>query len=268
MSGIHCLVFSKDRAMQLDAFLRSADKYAPYESIAVLAQASDAVHRESYDDFPFNTIREWRWNTPFSQWVREWWEDKQPDHVVFHTDDDVFFRAPPDLTYISPVYSLRLGRNTTYCHPLDRMQQLPPQHSVTSWRQWKWRESDGDFGYPLSLNATIYRSADLLPLLDFHFSNPTELEAGLAARANRFKPEWMASPPRSCCVSLPHNVVSVSSGNPRGGNPDWQPAALCEKYLDGWRIDLDAMDWSNIVGAHQEVPLKFRRKDGEVMPNE
>ena len=99
--------------------------------------------------------------------------------------------------------------------------------ATESWRMWRWREADGDFGYPLSLNGTIYRSADLLPLLDFPFANPTQLEAGLAARADRFAPEWMTAPLHSCCVSLPHNVVSDSSGCPRGSNPDWQPDALC-----------------------------------------
>ena len=29
--------------------------------------------------------------------------------------------------------------------------------------------------------------------------------------------------------------------------------------MDGWRIDLDVMDFSQIVGAHQEVPLVLHR---------
>lgn len=227
--GIHCLVFSKDRAMQLDAFLRSARKYAPYQSITVTMRSGA--------DLMFDV-----------QWHLE-----QHARAVFHTDDDVFFAPAADYHAYTPVVSYRLGFNTTYCHPLNCTQKRPTSLS------WNWRDGDGDFGYPLTLNATVYNSADLLPLLDFHFSNPTELEAGLAARASLFKPQRMFMDAHSSCVSLPHNVVSTSSNNPRGGNPDWQPDRLNEMFLDGWRIDLDAMDFSNIVGAHQEVPLKFRR---------
>lgn len=235
---IRCLVFTKDRPLQLDAFLRSAQKYAPYEW-------PPAVSLCAGEDFQREVIR----------FLRTW------RRVVFHTDDDVWF-APwngPATAIRFPhptvIHSFRLGRNTTYCHPVDAEQAVPGEFP------WKWREAELDFNYPLSLNGTVYRSADILPLLDFSFSNPTELEAGLAARAAdvRFKPEWMTAPVHSCCVSLPHNRVSSSNGARAGCNPEWSAAALQAKYEDGWRIDLDAMDWSNIIGAHQEVPLKFYR---------
>lgn len=252
--------------MQLDAFLRSARRYAPYETITPLLRTSTS-HVLSYGTC-------WEENGSGAPWPL----DTAPygsfeesvrafllahERVVFHTDDDVFFRhaeipeeywqlASRNLAHTEAVGSLRLGLNTTYCHPLSREQQVP-QGSL-----WEWREADGDFGYPLSLNGTVYFSKDLLPLLPRHFYNPTELEAQLAARAGEFGPEWMTAPLHSCVVSLPHNRVSISSGCPAGANPDWQPDALCQRYLDGWRIDLEAMDFTNIVGAHQEVPLEFK----------
>lgn len=230
-NGTHCLVFSKDRAMQLDAFLRSAEMYAPYVSVTV------AQHPE-----------------PLEPIVRAFLDEHE--RVVFHTDDDVWFREPP-LLEITPdtTISYRLGSNTYYCHPLQREQAIPE----SMWC-WRWRDYPGsDFGYPLSLNGTVYRSADLLPLLDFPFRNPNELEAGLAARTDRFEPEWMTAPLHSCVVSLPHNVTSTSSGNPRGSNPNWQPGALRDLYMYGWRIDLDAMDFTHVTAAHQEIPLRFHR---------
>src|ERR1017187_3137468 len=134
MSGIACLVFSKDREMQLDAFLRSAKRYAPYESVDVTylsgLELEMAVHG-------------------FLQ---------AHDRVVFHTDDDVFFRSfaadgifgltfdgvnrPPS------TFTLRLGQNTIYCHPLD-WEQEPPECDSDYAFNWKWREAQGDFGYPL-----------------------------------------------------------------------------------------------------------------------
>lgn len=258
MSGIACLVYSKERAMQLDAFLRSAKKYAPYDSIAVLWTASSENHAAAYDEIEdehmTNVVgfaREGRMGVSLEDWTRI--SLSLHYRVVFHTDDDVFFAAPPEFRDSPEIVSYRLGENTTHCHALGRTQYVPAH------APWRWRDADGDFGYPLSLNGTVYRSADILPLLDFSFANPTELESGLAARTGRFAPEWMTAPLHSCCVSLPHNVVSSSSTCPRGANPDWQTDALCVRYLDGWRINLDAMDFSAVVGAHQEIPLEFTR---------
>jgi hypothetical protein len=260
--------------MQLDAFLRSAKRYAPYETITVLARASDEAHAESYDELwdllPGRIIREDRGRESFEWWVRQWLSgppDVEPERkrVVFHTDDDVFYREATisdefaDLGLECGPLSYRLGANTVRCHPLDRAQPLPDATLGLDCMYWRWREAEHDFGYPLCLNGTVYRSADILPLLNFPFRNPTELEAGLDYRKELFRPEWMTAPLHSCCVSLPHNRVSSSSGCPAGANPEWQPDALLERYLDGWRIDLDAMDFANITSAHQEVPLAFTR---------
>jgi hypothetical protein len=37
------------------------------------------------------------------------------------------------------------------------------------------------------------------------------------------------------------------------------PEALNARFLAGERIDLDAMDFSAVRGAHQEIPLVFGR---------
>lgn len=254
-TDIDCLVFSKDRAMQLDAFLRSAEEHAPYASVTVLSpntRETDASYWQvSAEHDPVWWIEEGGTIEPAVRCFLALHE-----RVVFHTDDEVFFRTPPADLFdcdSATVITLRQGRNTTWCHPLS-CEQAVPEHFP-----WKWRDAEKDFGYPLSVNATIYRSADLLPLLDFHFTNPTEFEAALACHHRTFAPEWMTAPEHSCTVSLPHNVVSVSSNCPRGETPEWQPAALCAAYLEGWRIDLDAMDFSHVTAAHQEIPLKFKR---------
>lgn len=251
--------------MQLDAFLRSAETYAPYASITVLEDANNhKQHALAYRSLR-DRADDWWYTVGIEDVTRDFLAVH--DRVVFHTDDDVFFQswdgdvagvtyegdnAPPS------TFTFRLGTNTTYCHPLG-VEQEPPETDNDYAMNWRWCDGDLDFGYPLCLNGTVYRSADLLPLLDFPFHNPTVLEAGLDYRKELFRPQWMTAPLRSCCVSLPHNRVSSSSGCLAGSNPEWQPDALLGKYLDGWRIDLDAMDFSDIRSAHQEVPLAFKK---------
>jgi hypothetical protein len=240
--------------MQLDAFLRSADRYAPYASVTVQAAASSMKTIRAY-----NVLCEEHHGVRFQLDGLEGFQHRtmewllHHDRVAFHTDDDVFYRPCHIVLDGDTIVSLRLGANTIWCHPGRRAQRVP------SLGAWLWRDGDGDFGYPLSLNGTAYHRDDLLPLLDFTYSNPTEMEAGLAARADRFGPQWMMAELYSCVVSLPHNRVSVSGGARAGSNPEWTADSLLDRYLDGYRLDLDAMDFTGIVGAHQEVPLKFTR---------
>ena len=255
---IDCLVFSCDRAFQLDGLLRSVDERGvPYATVTVLAHNwSEGDHRESlailrgeHPDVEFVVCEG---PAAFEANVRAFLA--VDGRVVFHTDDDVFFRAPEAGLLDRPeVVSLRLGRNTTWCQT-NGVAQAPPESM-----RWRWRNGEEDFGYPLSINATVYDVSDLVPLLDFAFGHPTELEGRLADRRGRFTPEWMVAGEHSCCVSLPVNVTSPWSRCPRGADPAYQPDALCARYLAGWRMDFEAMDFGAVVGAHQEVDLVFKR---------
>lgn len=251
---IHALVFSRRRPMQLHALLESIERYAPYASVTVLARIDDGW-REPYSVCARGFCCDFLDERDFQRETLDWLAGHE--RVVFHSDDELWFRHPPpgllELDSSELLVTFRQGRNTDYCHPLQRGQWVPEAFP------WRWRQADLDFAYPLSLNATVYHSRDLLPLLDFSFTNPTTLEAQLAANAARLTVEWMTAPEHSCTVSLPHNVTSESSGNPRGRNPDWQPDALRIAYLDGWRIDLGRLDYTLVNAAHVEIPLRFRR---------
>lgn len=258
---VHALVFTKRRPMQLHALLDTLAEYAPWATVSVLAARGDDadayfICRQAHA----GTIWSWAWDEDegFETVVRTFLRFRP--RVVFHTDDELMFAPPPhdllDCDSSQLLVTLRQGRNTTFCHPLQREQQVPERFP------WRWRDADLDFAYPLSLNSTVYHSRDLEPLLDFHFTNPTEMEAQLAANAAKLTVEWMTAPEHSCTVSTPHNLVSVSSGNPVSGVPDWGPQALYEAYMDGVRIDVAELDYDLVDAAHVELPLHFRRANG------
>jgi hypothetical protein len=253
MTPIHALVFTKDRAMQLDAFLQTCGQYAPYETITILSASDDDSYRRCFSENGCDAVL-YDQDGGFEAQVRAWLAEYE--RVVFHTDDEMFFAAPGAhllaLDNSEVILTHRQGRNTTYCHPLNCDQSVPATFP------WRWRDAALDFAYPLSLNATIYNSKDIAPLIDFSFSNPTELEAQLAANMARLQVEWMTSPEHSCTVALPHNRTSVSSGCPFGENPEWYPDALRERYMDGWRIAPERMDFSRVNAAHVEIPLAFK----------
>jgi len=258
---LNCIVFSKDRAMQLEACVRSIDRYAPYEGpIHVIYKASSEPYAQAYRSLGANSRT--RLIPESDNFRSDTLEAIDPDveYTVFHTDDDVFFRAPP----AEPVlpegfagFSLRLGNNTTYCYPLNRAQRVPETLDVEPFIAWDWTRADGDFSYPLSLDGHVLRTDLVLRILErCRFSNPNELERELNFRRHLL-PLLMLGFRDSCVVSIPMNIVSETHRNRSGQIAEYTVDALNARYLSGERIDLERMDFSRVRAAHEEIPVVF-----------
>lgn len=255
---VRCVVFSKDRAMQLDACLRSIDLYAPYTGpIAVIYTASTPDFEEGYRQLErserVHLVRE----GDFEADVRDELASAG-EFVVFHTDDDLFFRRSPRAPFLPDGYaafSLRLGRNTTYCYPYDRPQALPSSAATGEILAWDWRRAEYDFGYPLSLNGHVLRTALVQRLLENQrFRNPNELEHELNRRRH-FAPPGLLSFASSSLVSVPANLVNAGFANRAAASNELSPEALNGRFLAGERIQFEQMDFSTVASPHCELPL-------------
>lgn len=121
------IIFSRNRAMQLDALLASIQRYAPtlFGNVYVLYRV-DSVYAQSYA-----ILREQRKDTvTFVQRTNLKTNTLETLHkagewACFLTDDDVFYRSADNsfwkyLTDDILCMSLRLGLNTTYCYQIGR----------------------------------------------------------------------------------------------------------------------------------------------------
>ncbi len=261
------IVFSRDRAAQLDLLLRSIARNGRllFDEIVVLVRATTDASDWGYgivgDEHPrVGFVDEFA----FAEQVRALLPND--GFVVFLTDDDVLYGrvdARP-VTFLGgnptvATFSLRLGTNTRVCYPHRRDQELPavaPSAGVVM--SWRWNGADGDFGYPLSLDGHVLRAHDVWRLLDdAEFSNPNELEGTLARRATALRRPLMASYRRSRLVSIPSNRVTETPGNRHGESYPSDPSVLNERFIAGARLDLDGFDFARVEGAHQELPLLF-----------
>ncbi|MGH3009951.1 MAG: hypothetical protein ACRDLM_11180 [Gaiellaceae bacterium] len=248
--------------MQLDACLRSIELYAPYAgAITVIYTASTPVFDEGYRQLQrserIRLVRE----SDFEADVHNELAAAE-ERVVFHTDDDLFFRRPPAAPFVPDGYaafSLRLGRNTTYCYPLDRPQPLPSFAIVDGVLGWDWRRAEHDFAYPLSVNGHIFRVQLLRRLLDGRrFRNPNELEHVLHQRRHLAPPGLLAFA-QSSVVSIPANLVNVGFANRAAHDGALSADALNARFLAGERLDLDRIDFSGVSSTHCELALAFAR---------
>jgi hypothetical protein len=260
---ISCLVFSRNRPMQLDALLRSIETHAQalYGETTVLYRSDSPMHALAYLDClkAHPRVESQRQSSSFELDLREWFDRSSGDWIGFHCDDDLFYRSP----LVEPLpaadelcYALRLGKNTTFCHPLGVEQQVPTALEVCG-APWFWPAADHDFGYPFSLDGHIYRRSSIGALLaELRFDSPNDFEhRGQLLMREPGWPKLIHAPYRSCVVSVPANRVNDGYANPCSDNPDWQPANLTVRFLAGERIWPERMDFSDVHGAHQEIPL-------------
>lgn len=189
--------------------------------------------------------------------------------VLFLVDDNLFVRrfrleqagrvllAHPDALG----FSLRLGTNTTYCYALDRAQRTP-EFSVVSpgILGFSWPAADADFAYPLEISSSVYRLADLLPLVaSLRFRNPNTLESELAMRTAlvRERHPRLLSYDSSVTFCNPVNKVQTEFGNRAGSDATNSSEGLADLFHKGYRIDVGAYAGMVPSGCHEEIDLRF-----------
>ena len=269
MSDIQVLIFSKDRPLQLDGTLRSFARHcrdAGTIVVRVLYTASTSRNRSLYRELmrehshvQFVEELDFRRDTLLLLGLHEF--------VLFLVDDCLFvgdfdlgsFAKTVGRTPDAIGVSLRLGRNATYCHSLDKQQAIPELLPASDdLLCYRWPSAECDFGYPLEVSSSLYRSSDLLPLLrELPFQNPNTLEDGMANRAALFSeshPLLLCSE-RSLAFCAPVNLVNQVCLNRTGNRSDMSVGTLAEKFAAGWRMDVTKFDGFVPDGCHHEVEL-------------
>lgn len=246
---MNVIVFSKDRAAQLDLLLRSM----PEEMVGVceiIIRASDSLFYDGYRSV-YNEHEGWFcFESDFKTDLIESLACHDP-LTMFLTDDDVFINplpAIPKLPNNVACLSLRLNPRMGYCYTLNRKQEQP---KMQPGNVWDWRLADADYGYPMSLDGHIFRTADILPLLkrlDYH--DPNSLE-GQLARYPIDRPMMMCFD-KSVIVNNPANRVQETAKNRHGNiSAEW----LNNQFLAGKRIK-HAPFWGYEPNAcHVELPI-------------
>ncbi len=199
----------------------------------------------------------------------------RPIYVLFLVDDNLFvhpFRIFDAVEALgqNPTaigFSLRLGKNTTYCYP-DRSTQALPDFTALSptMQKFNWTEGEHDFHYPLEVSSSIYRLPEILPFINrLRFHNPNTLESRMAAKWRSFlnsQPDLLCFE-RSVTFCNPINRVAQDMQNRAAEQFNYPDQFLAAQFDAGYRIDIAAYQGFLPNGCHQEVELKFEKISGE-----
>lgn len=261
---MNIIIFSKDRACQLELTIRSM-KWAFAEFSINLIKI---LYTYSSDDFKkgYEKVMElhsdknivWCKETSFKTDLLTLF-DKAEKHTVFFVDDDVFkepfslqdkkfkiFDSHGDILCLS----LRLHTKLTYCYTLA-INQKPPLFNRDN--VFLWYRQNGDYGYPMSLDGHIFRTKEIIShLLYLPYNNPNSLEAMLATRP-LLNPKMICYN-NSVILNNPINIVQNYNDNIHGNITAEQ---LNEKFLSKSVIDLKPFIGFENISCHQEVCVNF-----------
>ncbi|ROL57688.1 glycosyltransferase [Bacteroidetes/Chlorobi group bacterium Naka2016] len=266
-----CCIFSKDRPMQLDATIRSFKKYCKdlqNVHIEVLYKTSNTRYEKLYqrliEEYPdVNFVKEKDFKNDLVTSVQRF------PYILFVVDDTIFVREFSTTQIIDLLekyqvsigFSLRLGVNAIYCHPMDKFQRLPKFERINERvLKFNWTLSEYDFGYPIEVSSSMYRTKDLLPLLaNLEYKNPNTFESVLDQNKAVFKntKPILLCYEQSVAFSVPLNLVQTMWQNRASVDQKYAPENLANLFEQGYRFDIDKLDGFVPNACHQEVEIDF-----------
>jgi hypothetical protein len=272
------IVFSKDRAAQLDLFLDSFSKNFAIGKVTVIYTYSSEEFRDGYIKLRKKHGPKWidwfnQGHLTTKQALYRVLNDCE-DMINLCTDDTVYYRPKVDedfdeidLKYILKTdnnlcFSPRLGLNTIVQDYRTGELQSPLTDYIDGHYYniyWNWTKLPPlrNYGFACHQDSYICHIDDFLKIAQFDWKTMRELEGGLALERRHtmyYKP-MMASPVESWCVNVPAN--NVLAGLHHGQKCYESLEDMNKKFLDGQHLSLEKSDFSNIVGCHQEVKLEW-----------
>ncbi|MBG0799958.1 hypothetical protein IYW40_00200 [Methylocystis sp. H4A] len=244
------ICFSKDRPLQLEAYLESLIYYSGVKPqfITCLTATSLGI---SYDRIiaqhpGINWVHETQFGDDLLRAVR------MSENFILFGCDDVVFKEYFDLNDCISIlqrnpdvfgFSLRLGGNINFLPRVDESDGV---------LTWHWREARGEYWrYPWEVSASIYRKNVALNLLESRtdITNPNRFEAFLASDIASGKFE--AAPRLACfatstCATVTVNRVQDEYQNVFDASKSTSPEELYCCHVDGLKQDwVKLAHWRN-----------------------
>lgn len=272
-TGLNVIVFSKDRAPQLDLLLRTYALHAKPQPARVNIQysASTALHEQAYRKVMAHhqaLIADAAQEAGFKPTLLTLLKGSDARNVIFLVDDIVFI-DDFDIDMLSgwdthrSIFSLRLGANIvrSFNSQVDVQAQPPLQPAWARNQQllnWSWRRGELDWNLPISLDGNVLPSAEIMPLVASQsIKGPNTLEQALGKYRFLFKFRQGTCYPTSRLVNLPMNTVKTEPGFDFP-NFNVAPEYLAEQYLQGMQLCIDDHAGMTPDSCHMEWMPRVR----------
>lgn len=266
-----CIIFSKDRALQLHSLLFSLKENirTPVKLHILYASSSDR-HQEAYQQV-FDLHKEYLASVVRQINFRDQVLDllsKIDTNRLFFLVDDIVISREISFDYISTlstssfVPSLRMAPHLQYCYTLGKEQPVPAyvENAICNDQFYCWRWSEGcfDWNYPLSLDGHVFDTLEIKTIIEnCSFKAPNSLENALQEFRSLFLSRYGICWNESRIINIPLNKVQSENENLCG-------SVHQEQLLEAWErgLELDYRKFYNFknVSAHQEVSVSLMER--------
>ena len=274
---LNIIIFSKDRACQLELLLRSLklflQNWQSY-SVHIIYAYSNSDYQQGYElvkiqyhEFNYLPESQEEINSDFKSKVLECFKNDS-SYTMFLVDDLVFksFVDITDITFQTFVnnsdilcLSLRLSPNIKYCYTTNSFSPPPSFDENLVWN-WQKQSKNTDWGYPMSLDGHIFRTSEIYNLiLNQSFNNPNTLESQLANHP--LSSSQMICYSKSKMVNIPANKVQTIYSNRHANMIGLNE--LNQQFLNKNRLSLKPILDIRNISVHQEIPLYFLHNSQE-----
>lgn len=266
------LIYSYNRPLQLYALLESAQRYiVGIEKIMVIYRAGDFAYENAYGmvkkDFP--AVQFYCQTNPphdFKELTLQCMNSSKQEYILFAVDD-IVVKDYVDIAqcialmeeYGAYGFFLRLGKHLTYCYATFSEQKLPQFiKDDKNICVWNFSEGQWDWGYPHSLDMTIYRKKDVLGwLTQLDYASPNQLEYYLALYAS-YGPRGICYE-NSKIINLPINIVQTYTYN--NCVHSYSPEKLLELFNEGHKLDTRHLHQVQNSACHMfDAPIAFMQR--------
>ena len=257
------IIFSYNRPLQLYALLESTENYITHlGSIQIIYRAGDKDFAVAYQKvalrFPSAQFY-LQSETPYQDFrpmTIQALNRGSTNYVLFAVDDNIvkdFVNLDTCILALEKTgaygFYLRLGKNLSYCYPCEKNQPIPPLQPINpDIFSWQFNHASMDWGYPHTVDMTIYRKSDVLRILQaIPFTYPNTLECAWSGQAHKIITRTGLCYNKSQIVNIPANRIQQGF---HSKSMDIDPRYLLQIFNKRKKIDIKPLHKIDNKSAH------------------
>ena len=268
--GLSCIIFSKDRAIQLYSLIETYQKFVknPVE-MYIIYNTSSNDHELSYlelsnmiNDFSFkiNFIKE---KNSFRETLLDVFSKIKTKNFFFLTDDDIFirnidFNILSDINPQNTILSLRHNPKISFSYTADANFKPPnfnKYKSKLNLNEFNWFDSGYEWADPCSVNGHIYLTAEFSVISRISsYKLPNSYESALKSFDFLMINRKGLCYDESIIMNLPMNIVQTEYKNLHGSVSTDQ---LLERWKKGYKLDVNFLENVKINSTHVNKVIDF-----------
>ncbi len=273
---MNVLIFSKDRACQLELLLRSIKENfeeVVNENVYILYKYSNDQFKVGYDKLKEMYDYNWVLETNFKEDVLNIANSFKCEYCVAFVDDEIVindFSIDDSITLLNSnknihCISLRMHPTINYTYTSNTDSPPPNLDTIGNCISWNWKtylnttqKTYADWSYPAAINSHIYSTVFFQNILKEigDFNAPNSLENGLFHKRNLFRENIICfEKPKTICIV--NNITQIECENRTGSKDEFSLESLNTKFLDGFRIKSENLYGIECNQVHIEKDYEF-----------